>query len=134
MTGQSVQGSVWELVRGQHGVISRGQLLELGYSRHAIDHRIARGQLHPARRGVFAVGRPRLTRYGEWMAAGLAAGPGGVLSPHSAAALWGIGRERGTEIHLSVPAPRRPRGTGLVVHRRNRIEATACHGIPVTTP
>src|SRR6185295_17101171 len=87
--------SVWALARAQHGVISRDQLLGLGYSRRAIQHREAKGRLHPVRRGVFAVGRPHLTRYGDWMAAVLAGGPGAVVSHHSAAALWQIRPDAG---------------------------------------
>jgi hypothetical protein len=36
--------------------------------------------LHPVWRGVYAVGRPELTRRGLWMAAVLACGPGAALS------------------------------------------------------
>ena len=134
MGGQTVQSSVWELVRRQHGVISRVQLLELGFTRHGIEHRKAKGRLHPVRRGVFAVGRPQVTRYGEWVAAVLAGGPGAVLSHHSAAALWRIRPDVAGEIHLSAPGPRRPTGPGLVAHRRQDIDATTHLGIPVTTP
>ena len=60
--------SVWSLAREQWGVVSRRQLLELGYGPQAIKRRVANGRLHQARRGVYAVGRPELSRYGGWMA------------------------------------------------------------------
>jgi hypothetical protein len=82
------------LSRRQHGVISRGQLSALGYSPDAIKHRLKIGRLHLVARGVYAVGRPELTREGRWMAALLACGGGAVLSHRSAAALYGIGEER----------------------------------------
>src|SRR4029077_19156465 len=65
---------VWELVEAQHGVVSRRQLRALGYSRHAIGHRISIGRLWPVFRGVYAVGRPDLSSQGRWMAAVLACG------------------------------------------------------------
>jgi hypothetical protein len=71
-------------------VISREQLLELGFTRAGIKHRIAKRRLHVVGRGVYAVGRPELTQFGRWMAALLATGPEAVLSHTSAAALWGI--------------------------------------------
>jgi very-short-patch-repair endonuclease len=124
------------LVEGQHGVVSREQLLALGFSRHAIDHRISKGRLHPVLRGVYAVGRSGLTQRGKWMAAVLACGPGAVLSHGSAAALLGIGSE-GVEIEVSVWPGWDRRRPGIRVHRRRRLEPQAigtCDGIPVTSP
>src|SRR5687768_3070443 len=76
----------------QHGVVSRAQLLELGFSRRAIARRLASGRLHRRYAGVYAVGHDRLSREGRWMAAVLACGPDAVLSHRSAAALWGLQR------------------------------------------
>jgi hypothetical protein len=59
----------WLLAARQHGVISRRDLLELGYSSRAVEHRIATGRLHLVERGVYAVRRPELTLEGRWMAA-----------------------------------------------------------------
>ena len=125
------------MVRRQHGVISRGQLLALGFTAGAIRHRIEAGRLHPVRRSVYAVGRPGLGRAGGWMAAVLACGPGAELSHESAAALLSLAdREDGT-IHVSVPRPNRHRPPGITVHRRlaGRLAgATVRNGIPVTDP
>jgi very-short-patch-repair endonuclease len=125
---------VWKLARDQHGVVSRGQLLELGLSRRAIQHRLARGRLHPIDSGVYAVGRAEVSRQGRWMAAVLACGDTAMLSHGSAAALWGIGREhRGIEISVRVASPRRH--PELRVHRRPTLanrDVTRREGIPVT--
>ena len=56
----SAAAEVWKLVRAQHGVIARRQLLALGYSSAQIDQRIKTGRLHRVFAGVYAVGRPDL--------------------------------------------------------------------------
>jgi len=139
MTGSivhSLSAAVWALARRQHGVVARRQLLALGLSAHAIDHRIATGRLHPVWRGVYAVGRPELTQHGRWMAAVLSCGPGAALSHDTAAMLLGIVPVRPGAIHISVPGHRRPRRPGIVVHRRKLcpVDVTRHDGITVTAP
>lgn len=135
--GRELDAAIWALVRRQHGVIARRQLLELGLTPRRIERRIASGRLHPVWRGVYAVGRPLLDRRGRWMAAVLACGSGAVLSHGSAAALWGFGHQRGGVIEVSVPAGRRSRLRGVRVHRRAEalLKAVTTHdGIPLTSP
>jgi very-short-patch-repair endonuclease len=135
--GPSPAGGVWALAERQYGVLSRAQLLELGFSPDGIKHRIAKGRLHPVWRGVYAVGRRQLGRHGRWMAATLSCGPKAVLSHDSAAALWEIGAEQSGRIEVSIPADAVRRRPGIVVHRRERVTAddgTTHRGIPVTTP
>jgi very-short-patch-repair endonuclease len=140
MGGQTVQftsGSLWNLARTQHGVVTRRQLLELGYSRHAIDHRIDTGRLHPVWRAVYAIGRPDLTTYGRWMAAVLTCGADATLSHESAGAIWGIRSTRRRAIEVSVPASAFPRRSGILVHRRAdraALDVVLERGIPVTSP
>jgi very-short-patch-repair endonuclease len=113
------------------------QLLELGYTMSAVKHRVAKGRLHPMWPGVYAVGRPDLTREGEWMAAVLSCGPEAALSHGSAAALWRIRHERDRCIHVTVPPHGDHRQAGIVTHRRSTLGAsdiTRYRGIPVTTP
>ena len=139
MAGSNLPRSLsgfWSLVERQHGVVTRIQLRALGFSRHAIAQRIEKGRLHPRWRGVYAVGRPQLTPEGHWMAALLACGHEAVLSHASAAALWGIRRAAGGDIHISVPRRSCPRHAGIVVHRRTLTDSdvTWHRGIRVTTP
>src|ERR1700733_14237344 len=94
--------AAWELSRRQHGVLTRGDLLALGFSEKGIKHRVATGRLHPLAAGVYAVGRPELTPHGRWMAAVLACGDDAMLSHRSAAELWGIGREWEGRIDVSI--------------------------------
>jgi very-short-patch-repair endonuclease len=91
----------WELAARQHGIVTRRQLLALGFGRRSIEHRVARGRLFPVSLGVYAVGWPALDRRRQWMAAILAGGDGAALSHRSAAALWEIGKE-GRWIDVSV--------------------------------
>jgi very-short-patch-repair endonuclease len=124
------------LARRQHAVVTRQQLLGLGFTPRAIHHRVTKGRLYPIWRGVYAVGRPGLSREGRWMAAVLTCGRGAVLSHESAAALWGIRAGEG-RIEVSVPAPREATRPGITAHRRSLLDPrdlTRRHGIPVTTP
>ena len=117
-------------------MVSRRQLLEAGLHPQAITHRLTKGRLHPVFRGVYAVGRPELSRSGRWMAAVLSCGPGAALSHASAASLHGIPVAEFGGIEVSVFAQRAPRRPGIVVHRRalGPQDLTLRHGIPVTTP
>ncbi len=68
------------------------------------------------------------------MAAVLACGTGAVLSHESAAQLWGFRPPVKGPVTISVPSGRHPRRQGIRIHRRQEIEATKRHGIPVTSP
>jgi very-short-patch-repair endonuclease len=128
--------AVWGLAERQHGVVARRQLLNLGIHPQAIKHRVATGRLHPVRRGVYAVGRPQLTRQGRWMAAILSCGPDAVLSHGSAAALCEIASEPPGLIEVSVPSGVFRCHSGLVAHRRTLkpADVTKRDGIPLTAP
>lgn len=126
--------AVWALARRQHGLVTRKQLLALGFSTDAIKHRVATGRLHTVHSGVYAVGRPELTQLGRWMGAVLACGRDAALSHESAAALWGIRPVRRGRIEVSVPPERRPHPKGIDVHREQDLGVTTHRGIPVTTP
>ena len=126
----------WALVARQHGVISRTQLLQLGFSDSAIKRRLANGRLHRVRPGVYAVGRPALTKEGEWIAATLAAGPQSLLAGEAAASLWRMGDRRTAPIELVVPQHVARRVAGVRV-RRTRLtiaDRDVRQGIPVTSP
>ena len=127
--------AVWALVRRQHSVISRAQLVACGFSRDAIRHRIERGQLWVEWPGVYRVGRRELDREGRFMAAVLACGPGAILSHESAAVVWGIRTAHPARIHVSIPAARRVRLDGIRAHRRNPMPpATTIRSIPLSQP
>jgi hypothetical protein len=129
--------AAWELARRQHGVVARHQLLALGFTKGAIEHRVRTGRLHLVLRGVYAVGRPRLNREGSWMAAVLASGPGAALSHRSAAALWKFGKEHEDYIDVSVRRDSEARIRGVRCHRRPTLPPSAITtrlNIPLTQP
>jgi hypothetical protein len=128
--------AAWRLARRQHGVLTRRDLLGLGFTPKGIKHRVATGRLHVISSGIYAVGRPELTPYGRWMAAVLVCGDGAALSHRSAAELWGIGRESEGRIDVSVQRECRIRRAGLTVRGRAALPSrslTRRHGIPVTS-
>jgi hypothetical protein len=120
----------------QHGVVSRRQLLEIGFDRGGIERRLAAGRLHRLYRGVYAVGHTILPREGRNLAAVLACGAGAVLSHRSAAALWGIRPSAAARFDVTVPHTSGVRSTSaIVVHRPRRpVDRTTHDGIPITTP
>lgn len=130
-------GRAWALARRQHGVLTRRDLLGLGFTAKGIRHRVARGRLHAVGHGVYAVGRHELTREGEWMAAVLACGRGAALSHRSAGALWGMAVERPGRIDVSVARHCQLRRSGIRVRSRQSLSArdlTIYRGIPLTRP
>jgi hypothetical protein len=134
---ESRSRDAWELARRQHGVLTRSDLLGLGYTPKAIKHRVRSGRLHPIVRGVYAVGRRHLSHEGRWMAAVLACGPGAALSHRSAAAHWGFGKEHKNYIDLSLRRASESRLPGVRCHRRPSLPVSAITtrlSIPLTQP
>jgi very-short-patch-repair endonuclease len=125
------------LAARQHGIVTRKQLLALGFSSKAIEHRIKRGRLFPVSQGIYAVGWPALNRKRRWMAAVLAGGEGAALSHRSAAALWEIGTEQSGRIDVSVRRRSELRRPGIRFHGRPTLSAgdiVLRDDIPVTGP
>jgi very-short-patch-repair endonuclease len=127
----------WRLAARQHGIVTRRQLLALGYSPRSIEHRVARGRLFPVSLGVYAVGWPALNQKRQWMAAVLAGGEGAALSHRSAASLWEIGSEEDEGIDISVRRRCELRRPGIRFHGRPSLRAEDIlrrDDIPVTSP
>jgi very-short-patch-repair endonuclease len=127
----------WELAGRQHGIVTRQQLLRLGFTSRSIEHRRETGRLHLVSRGVYAVGWPALDQRRRWMAALLACGEDAALSHRSAAALLGIGSEQTGRIDVSVPRRCELRRSGLLIRGRPSLatdDIGFSDGIPVTSP
>ena len=127
--------AVLEIGKHQHWVISLAQLVEIGFAPDSARTLFRRGRLHRIHRGVYAVGRPSLTREGRWMAAVLACGDGALLSHKSAAALWGLVRGDGAANHVTLRRRARSR-EGIGVHITTSLlgrDTAEVAGIPCTS-
>ena len=118
-----------------HGVIEGAGLRGLGLTNSDIAYRVRNGRLHRRYQDVYAVGRPDLPLYGEFVAAVLACGPRALLSHRSAARLWGIANGGTYRIDVTAPRSVRPK-RGVRLHRPLSLDAldtTTHEGIPVTS-
>src|SRR5262249_9036827 len=107
----------------------------LGFGPRSIEHRVAYGRLHPVMHGVYSVGWPTLSPRRRWMAAVLACGDEAMLSHRSAAALWGIARERPDRVDVSVRRRSQLKRPGLKVRSRPTLrpeDVASKDHIPVT--
>jgi predicted transcriptional regulator of viral defense system len=124
-----------DLAEAQYGIVTRGQLRELGVPARTIGEWIERGRLRRLHQGVYAVGHRALKQDGLLLAAILACGSGAVLSHRSAGHLWGL-----LPSPPSFPEVTRPRSSrkrpGIIVRRSvlPRDEVTIVDGIGVTSP
>jgi hypothetical protein len=118
----------------QHGIVTRAQLFELGFTRQAISRRLDSARLHRLHPGVYAVGHAAVALRGRWLAAVLASGKGALLSHRSAAALWGMLSTSAPLIDVIVPPASGRRSTSTIRIRRGNRDGTVHHGIPVTSP
>lgn len=134
----AIELKIHRAAAGQHGLVTRRQLLRLGVGADAIDHRCATGRLTRVERGVYALGHAQLRREGSMLAVVLAAGEHAVVSHRSAAAVWGMRPWTTTFVEVTMP------GRGGVKRRRGRIahhsydlpdgERRTESGIPTTSP
>jgi hypothetical protein len=125
---------VAELAARQHGVVSAGQLVELGYSSSGISREVTGGRLHSVHHGVYAVGHAAISRHGESLAAVLSCGEGALLSYRSAAWLWGLTSRFASPVEVTAAGPKETRPL-IRVHSAAALTAedrTAYEGIPVT--
>lgn len=124
-----------KLVKKQHGVVARDQLLALGFSSGAIESRLARSRLWRVHYGVYALGPVPLSSTGRQFAALLAIRPDPLLSHVSSAARQGLMRD-GATVHVSI-STRVPRQLGgVIVHRPRRIDPedrVRIDGLPMTS-
>jgi very-short-patch-repair endonuclease len=118
----------------QHGVVSRAQLYELGFTKYARRRRVESKRLLPLHPGVYAVGHDALTPDSRRLAAVLACGPGALLSYRAAGALQNL-LPSSPQFEITVPHARKPK-PGLVIHRSRLIhpdDRSSVRGIPVTS-
>ena len=123
-------GAIGALAARQHGIVTSAQIAEAGLGPNAVAHRVSTGRLVRLYRGVYQVG-PIASERGAEMAAVLATG--GILSHHTAAAIWGIRPHEGP-VHITVAGEARKRRSGVRIHRADSLDAAVQDGLPLTTP
>jgi putative AbiEi antitoxin of type IV toxin-antitoxin system len=122
--------AVARLAAGHWGVVTHAELLACGLSPKAIEVRVARGNLHPLYRGIYAVGHHNLSTEGRFLAAVKACGDRAVLSHYSAACLHCLLHSDGRPFDVSAATKRsHPR---ITLHRPKTMERVVVKGIPVT--
>jgi hypothetical protein len=121
-----------ELAAFQHGLLTSRQALAGGLSRDVVRSELEQGRWQRLYTGVYAAftgppGRPAVL----W-AAVLRAGPGAMLSYHTAAEVTGLADRESSRLHVTLPAERRITSMpGVTVHLSDRA-AQARH--PSATP
>jgi hypothetical protein len=134
----SVLALIRTIAEGQHGAVSRAQLLDRGASRNAIAWAVRAGDLLPAAPEVYVIaGSPRTWRQ-QLMVAVLDAGPGSCASHRAAAILLGIAKRGMKEVvEITSPRVRSHRIEGVIVHRPLDLrsdQVVVVDGIPCTSP
>ncbi|WP_007506964.1 hypothetical protein [Pseudofrankia saprophytica] len=121
-----------DAVREQHGVVRRDQALGCGITDGQIEANIAARRWVRVFPGVYATFSGPLPREAQLWAVLLRAGPGAMLSHHTAAELAGLLECPSPTIHITVPYPRTPAPVpGVRFHRTIHAELIR-H--PVRTP
>jgi hypothetical protein len=114
---------VARLAAAQWGVVSAGELRELGIWGNAVSARVRRGWLHPLHRGVYAVGHANPPLQGLFLAAVKACGVGAVLSHFAAGAVLDLVRWDGRAPEVTVLGRTRRLHSGIRVHRTDTLTA-----------
>jgi hypothetical protein len=128
------------LLDSQHGVIARWQAPAVGLNPAFIDNQLRFGRWQPLYRGVYASYTGTPPRESVLWAALLRAGPGAVLSHHTAAELEGLTERQARSTHVTIAHGKRVRFCEtelqgslpfIAIHRTERLDAIR-H--PIWTP
>lgn len=104
-----------QITAGQHGLLTRTQAAQCGFSRRQIERRLGSGDWEVVRPNVYRLGGTGGSWHQELMAAQLWGGPGTVLSHESAGALFHLdGVPEGV---IAITTPRRAALEGVQVHK-----------------
>lgn len=132
------QDELFARARAQHGVVAKAELYGLAPSRRAGQRELDRGRWRTIAPTVIVSTTAPITDEQRAMAAVLEAGPGSVVSHHSAAALWGLPGFDICPVHVS--RERDTNGRTLTLGRRHSARSlhadqiTTLTGLPVTRP
>ena len=101
-------------------MVSRRQLVDLGFTDNQILDRVRDGWLHRLHHTVFAVGHTRLNDRAHLFAALLTFGPHAFLSHRTVAAVHGLRAVSLREIEVTIPGTGGRSRDGCVVHRSRK--------------
>jgi hypothetical protein len=130
------ESTVVEIGRGQHGMVSRRQVVSAGGPDAAIARRLRSGQWERCHPGVYRVGGAPDGHLQRLWAAHLAAGPNSVASHEAAAGLFALTGFPRHPLVLTLPHPRHARVAGATVHQISDLDPRwtwRLDGLPVTT-
>ncbi|WP_238014276.1 type IV toxin-antitoxin system AbiEi family antitoxin domain-containing protein [Dactylosporangium sp. AC04546] len=120
-----------DLAARQAGVVTRRQARECGLTEDMIRSRLRSGRWRRPYRGVYYTFTGEPSRLAVLSAVLAAAGPGAVLSHHTAAELLGLTDEPAATIHVSLPGHRRLfRIDGVRFHYRTPVPPV----VPLRSP
>jgi very-short-patch-repair endonuclease len=122
---------VCRVAEQQFGVISYRQLRGCGLSQSMISRWAADARIHRYYPGVYTLGHRALTAEGRLVAALLYAGPGAVLSHHTAAWWWSLLDREPATVDVSAPG-RRGSLPEVTVHHPRHLEAVRHRRFPIT--
>ena len=122
------------IARGQHGRVTRTQLIAAGLDADRIKRWIAAGRLRRVHRGVYAVGHEAPSVHADYTAPVLASGAGAVLSHRSAAYVLRVIAGPPPRPEVTIPVTAGRRRPGVVVHRSSlhSLDVSTLDGIPIT--
>jgi hypothetical protein len=113
------------LGRAHDNVVSRAQLLTIGFSDRRIQAMVRKGHWQRLHSGVYLLGPAEPTWRQRARAAVLACGPGAYLSHESAARWWLLdGADDHDAIHVTVARKSGPTPQAVRVHRPRREQQT----------
>jgi hypothetical protein len=132
--GRTVGEQLARIADGQHGLVTRAQLLSAGVTAKEIRRRLERKALLREYRGVYRVGHRAPSIEARYLAAVLACGEGALLSGSAAAYLFGLLKGSAPPPEVITRTERRIEGIRTRRARRGEAaHATTWRGIPVTT-
>jgi hypothetical protein len=112
-------------LQAQFRVVSRQQARDAGWPTATIDGRVRSGTWQRLHRGAYAAFTGDPSREARLWAAVLRVGPGATLSHETAAEVHGLIDKPVRQIHITVPAERRPaqhrKIRGVTIHRSRRL-------------
>lgn len=126
-----------DVMRRQHGLLPRPQILEADVPSATLDAWVARAHLEVVETGVYRLPGSAIPDAQRLLAAVLRAGAGACLAGWSACALYGFeGFDLRQRAWVAIPARRRVRGVDFIVERTDlaRGQVAVVDGIRATIP